>query len=156
MDSVQPNVRASCPKDKLEFFFFLPEPWLQFAVFSSCHLFAVFCFLTPFPVSVFYFMFPVQWNLNVTNLYITNDFLCLSNSKYIKIISEEWRPNLWCMITVLRFDWEGTINFCNAEEKHFFFGKCILHFAKFQMINYTAVNILPPFLGILELNLPRS
>ena len=40
------------------------------------------------------------------------------------------------MITVLRFDSEGTINFCNVEEKQFFF-KCILHFAKFQMINYT-------------------
>ena len=112
--------------------FLFSERWLQFAVFSSWHLFAVFCFLTPFPVSVFYFMFPVQWNLNVTNLYITNDFLCLSNSKYIKIISEEWRPNLWCMITVLRFDWEGTINFCNAEEKHFFLANAFYTLLNFK------------------------
>ena len=112
--------------------FFFSKSWLQFAVFSSWHLLAVFCFLTPFPVSVFYFLFPVQWNLNVTNLYITNDFLCPSNSKYIYIISEEWHPNSWCTITVLRFNWKGTINFCNVAEKQFFFANAFYTLLNFK------------------------
>ena len=36
------------------------------------------------------------------------------------------------MITVLRFDWEGTINFCNAEEKHFFLANAFYTLLNFK------------------------